>query len=511
MVPLAVLAGPLRAAILTVPPLQQLPGTAGCVSETGTGGACADGNVLTFPQRVEVSPDGRSLYVTSQVNSLLTCFDRDPSTGQLTQKIGAAMCISETGSAGLCADGMALGNPRSMAVSPDGRNVYVAASASEAVVVLDRDITSGALTQKAGTAGCVSETGTGGACTDGVALAGAIGVAISPDGKSVYVAGAGNNDAVAVFDRNPSTGALTQKMGLAACVSESGSSGNCVNGAGLDGADAVVVSADGRSVYVASLDSDAVAIFDRDPMTGALTQKAGEAGCASETGPSGVCADAMAIDAPQDVAVSPDGRSVYTASSVSDAVAVFDRDPATGALTQKAGMAGCVSDTGSGGACIDGKALNGAVTVVVSPDGASVYVGSVNSDAVAVFDRDPATGALTQKAGTAACVSETGSAGLCMDGVALNDPTDLVMSADGRDVYLAAQLSDAVVALARDLAAYDIDGDGEAEPLTDGLLLLRYLFGFRGGTLATGAIDLVDCTRCGAADVEGYIGALLGP
>ena len=44
----------------------------------------------------------------------------------------------------------------------------------------------------------------------------------------------------------------------------------------------------------------------------------------------------------------------------------------------------------------------------------------------------------------------------------------------------------------------DIDGDGELEPLTDGLLIARWLFGFRGATLTNNAVDLSDCTRCTA-------------
>ena len=37
----------------------------------------------------------------------------------------------------------------------------------------------------------------------------------------------------------------------------------------------------------------------------------------------------------------------------------------------------------------------------------------------------------------------------------------------------------------------DIDGDGESKPLTDGLLLIRYLFGFSGDSLISGAIGVV--------------------
>ncbi len=60
----------------------------------------------------------------------------------------------------------------------------------------------------------------------------------------------------------------------------------------------------------------------------------------------------------------------------------------SGALTQLAGTDGCVSETGTGGVCADGKALDGAISVAVSRDGKHVYVASSISDAVAVFSRN---------------------------------------------------------------------------------------------------------------------------
>jgi len=50
----------------------------------------------------------------------------------------------------------------------------------------------------------------------------------------------------------------------------------------------------------------------------------------------------------------------------------------------------------------------------------------------------------------------------------------------------------------------DIDGDGESKPLTDGLLLIRYLFGFSGDSLISGAIGS-GATRDTAEAVEAYI------
>ena len=50
----------------------------------------------------------------------------------------------------------------------------------------------------------------------------------------------------------------------------------------------------------------------------------------------------------------------------------------------------------------------------------------------------------------------------------------------------------------------DIDGDSESKPLTDGLLLIRYLFGFSGDSLVSGAIG-TDATRNTSEAVSAYI------
>jgi hypothetical protein len=55
--------------------------------------------------------------------------------------------------------------------------------------------------------------------------------------------------------------------------------------------------------------------------------------------------------------------------------------------------------------------------------------------------------------------------------------------------------------------ALDVDGNGVKDPLTDGLLALRYLFGFRGATLIAGAVA-GNCTRCTAVAIEAYLASL---
>ena len=63
-----------------------------------------------------------------------------------------------------------------------------------------------------------------------------------------------------------------------------------------------------------------------------------------------------------------------------------------------------------------------------------------------------------------------------------------------------------LVGLAVPVAAFDfdIDRDGEAQPLTDGLLVIRYLFGFSGSALTNGAVA-AGAERSLASDIEAYL------
>jgi len=54
----------------------------------------------------------------------------------------------------------------------------------------------------------------------------------------------------------------------------------------------------------------------------------------------------------------------------------------------------------------------------------------------------------------------------------------------------------------------DIDGNGKADALTDGLLIIRYLFGLRDAALITGAFDPAG-SRKTATDIQTYIQTLM--
>jgi DNA-binding beta-propeller fold protein YncE len=97
------------------------------------------------------------------------------------------------------------------------------------------------------------------------------------------------------------------------------------------------------------------------------------------------CAFGLALKAPEGLAVSDDGTSLYVAAYSSGAIDVFDRNR-KGIVAQKPGERGCVAPAKVHG-CTLGRALSGVSSVVVSPDGKNVYSTAENSNAVDIFRR----------------------------------------------------------------------------------------------------------------------------
>jgi DNA-binding beta-propeller fold protein YncE len=434
---------PSRQPVTALGSLVQLAGPSGClVDRSKPGGGCSRARALRGPapflgsHAIAVSPDGRNVYVASSRSNAIAVFSRNARTGKLTQRSGAAGCIA-IGGAGGCAAAIALGAPDSVTVSADGRNVYATSLASNAVVVLARNSSTGALSQLGNGTGCIVNAATSG-CTTGRALDGPDIVAVSGDGKSVYV-GAFAGSALAVFSRDPSTGALTQPADPTGCFVNTPTTG-CTTGLALASPEGIAVSVDGTSVYVAAPGSTALDIFSRNPSTGALAQATDGTGCIAGSVLTG-CSLGVQLSGADAVTVSPDDASVYVTSLLSNSLTAFSRT-STGQLTQLSGTSACVVDVLAVG-CSLGRELSGPEGLAVSPDGASVYAAAFTSGALDVLNRNAGSGAVTQKSRAPGCLVRGAVPG-CTPGRALLGASSVAVSPDGKNVYSAAFKSNAV-------------------------------------------------------------------
>jgi DNA-binding beta-propeller fold protein YncE len=353
------------------------------------------------------------------------------SGGALTYK----GCIADKGRAGCKVPKHdSLGNAASTAVSPDGKSVYVGGYGS---ITRFKRGPEGALTY----GGCIGRSRDDG-CKDlkKGSLAGVYGLAVSPDGLSVYTVSAFNG-AIMRFDRGPN-GTLSPR----GCISDSGRGfglagpsrrGDCRTAKhdSLGLAFGIAVSPDGKSVYVASLIGDAVTRFKRGP-NGALTY----AGCVANNGKHG-CRRARhdSLDGSAGVAVSPDGSAVYVGAE--DAVTRFERG-ANGALKERECIA---ADRADGCKRAAHDSVRDAYGIAVSPDGKSIYASSYEVDAISRF-KPRANGALSYRG----CIADQGAEG-CKKAPhrSLNSAVGIAVSGDGRSVYAAGYGANSITRLSR--------------------------------------------------------------
>lgn len=338
----------------------------------------------------DVSPDGRHVYTSSFDDNAVTIFNRNETTGQLTFIESLRNGINGTSG---------LGGAYDVAVSPDGNHVFVAGSTDHSLSVFSRNSVDGSLTMLQQITDDV----------DGVdGLQGAYSIAISPDGNTVYVTGSEDN-ALAVFSRNVTSGMLSF---MEVHIDDTGSIAN------LAFPIEVVVSPDGENVYVTSFDEAALTVFNRNTNTGALSFLEDEV-----NGEGGV----NNMDGAYSVYVSPDGENVYATGSYDNSVVVFNRNTSSGRISY---VESHVDDMNG----LDG--LSGATTVAGKPDGSTIYVVGSNENAIATFNRNSSSGALTFQ-------------NKIEDGVAgVSDmlyPINIVISPDGDNMYTSSFNGNAVV------------------------------------------------------------------
>ncbi|MEM9266836.1 MAG: DUF4347 domain-containing protein [Cyanobacteria bacterium P01_F01_bin.13] len=332
-----------------------------------------------------------------------------------------------------------------VAISPDGDQLFVTSAVESSLTVFDRDQFGNISFSQV-----IRDGSNVGTILGSELLAGAFGVAVSPDGAQVFVASTGD-DGLTVFSLD-SAGILTEQQLLRNTRRDPNN--NVINT--LAGAIDVAVSADGSQVFVVSLTDSAITVFDRDP-AGTLTLRQsiadGQAGANQLFRASGV-------------AISPTGDQVFVTSHVDAAITVFDRD-ASGNLAFRQAI-----KDGDG----DVQNLFGASSVAVSPDSNQVYVASATDAALTVFDRN-ADGSLSfvqviQDGDGGAQLFGGASnlfAGTGITGVpAINGFSSVTVSPDGRQVIVASFEENGLTVFDRDASGrltfnqviQDQDGNG---------------------------------------------------
>jgi DNA-binding beta-propeller fold protein YncE len=312
----------------------------------------------------ELAPGGGHLYVAvgdggGGFNGL-RLFDVGPG-GSLAARPGAVYTTSQA--------------PSDLDLSPEGRNVYVAAGSQ--LVVLSRD-GSGALAP--------AQTLSGLSTFDSLA--------VSPDAASVYARGPNH---LTVFDRNADTGGLTQKLGLAGCLTEETALPCRPDARGIVGTSLeTVVSPDGRHVYTTNQVPGGVAVFNR-AADGSLTQLSGADGCISVGGTSGGVGGVECLAGSptltQAWAANLDAQGAYVFVSANGGQTVFRRDVATGRLTQT----DCLDEVGGSGppsGCHEATGVAG-TDAVVTPDGGHAAL-NAQGLGISFFSFDRAAGTLSQ-------------------------------------------------------------------------------------------------------------------
>jgi gliding motility-associated-like protein len=251
------------------------------VINTTTGSVVTNIIVGNHPHGIAISPDGSKVYVTNLLSSSVSVINTVNDMVIATIPVGV--------------------NPDGICISPDGNTLYVANDGSNTVSVID-------LSTKQLVAN--------------IPVKGALGIAITPDGKRVYfatLAGVGviNTSTNTVVTTVPVTGVLQ-------CIA---------------------ITPDGSTVYAGNIGSNSVAVISTSTNT--------------------LVATIPAVGYPWGITISPDGSTVYVSDLTAGTVSILST--ATNSLETTIPVG------------------SGPTGISVNPDGSRVYVTS-GMNSVSVID-----------------------------------------------------------------------------------------------------------------------------
>lgn len=446
------------AAQLPAGAVQQLPEPNDCITTSDPECGTTINGGTRSARDVAITPDGKNAYVVSSLSGngnntgSLATFSRNGNTGALS----FVSCVKDPTSTEACGANVEL-LAGAVSVVATNNHVYVASSVEDAVVAFSRNTTTGALTRISGTAGCVSQNGTGGTCEDGAGLDGVNFLVMSPDGQHIYAISS-SSSTIAVLDRDPATGGITQpNPATTGCYRGSQGDDTCGSAAtnGLNGVSAADVSEDGADLYAISNSGRTLVTFRRDGTTGALTfnecfrgTTSTELSCSTTSG---------GLNSPTDVeeVTSAGGHAnVYVTSgpaenNLGNTITEWDRDTTDGDLT----FDECLRDDDASSenmltSCNNGTVagLGSPTSMTASPNDAQIYVTTSGDDSLTVFNRNTGDGDLSQDPDSNdRCVADNDASTDCNpNGDGLTDNREPVVSPNGVFIYTVSPTDNAI-------------------------------------------------------------------
>jgi 6-phosphogluconolactonase len=300
-----------------------------------------------FPFSMAISPNGKSIYVVNPSSSDIAGFSSNVTSGALTPIPGSPFPVAPGNGA------------IRMIVHPNGKFAYANATAYD-IERYNVDQTTGALT-----------------ASGNPAVGGIFGtLAIDPSGKFLYSANGGlsflpdpaKTNNVSAFTINAATGALTE---IAGSPFPTGT-----------GPRRLTTDPSGKYLLVSNTDSHDIRVYAINVTTGALAQVGSKVSTAGLN---------------FDIRFEPSGKFVYVSFGDLKKVSIYSFNSASGALAK-------VADVGTGRA---------ASLLGVDPSGKFLFVEELDTTTfIATYTINAATGALTLASGPTLVDGDTGVVGM---------------------------------------------------------------------------------------------------